>query len=61
MEFILADVYRIMPRPSESREYKVYAEYLEFFASTKNLYIVFTEPGSYEKLGGQPRGRQALC
>ena len=50
MEFILADVYRILPKPSESREYKVYAEYLDFYISTKNIYIVFTEPGSYTKL-----------
>ena len=50
MEFILADVYRILPKPDESKEYKVYAEYLDFYMSTKNIYIVFTEPGSYTKL-----------
>lgn len=50
MEFILADVHRIMPKPDDSKEYKVYAEYLDFYTSTKNVYIVFTEPGSYYKL-----------
>lgn len=50
MEFILADVYRIMPEPNESREYKVYAEYLDFYAATKNFYIVFSEPGEYTRL-----------
>ena len=50
MEFILADVHRILPRPNDSKEYKVYAEYLDFYTSTKNIYIVFTEPGSYTKL-----------
>ncbi len=50
MEFILADVYRIMPEPNETKEYKVYSEYLDFYAATKNFYIVFTEPGEYTKL-----------
>lgn len=50
MEFILADVYRIVPKPDDSKEYKVYAEYLDYYMSTKNIYIVFTEPGSYSKL-----------
>lgn len=50
MEFILADVRRIMPKPSDTKEYKVYSEYLRFYAATKNIYIVFTEVGSYEKL-----------
>lgn len=49
-EFILADVYRIMPEPNDSREYKVYAEYLDFYAATKNFYIVFSEPGEYTRL-----------
>ncbi|MBQ7186666.1 MAG: hypothetical protein IJR91_03430 [Ruminococcus sp.] len=50
VEFILADVHRILPKPDDSKEYKVYAEYLDFYTSTKNIYIVFTEPGSYTKL-----------
>ena len=49
-EFILADVYRIMPVPDDSREYKAYAEYLDFYAATKNFYIVFSEPGEYTRL-----------
>ena len=50
MEFILADVYRLEPKPDDSKEYKVYTEYLDFYASTRNVYIVFSEPGSYSKL-----------
>ena len=50
MEFILADVYRIVPKPDESMEYRVYAEYLDFYAATKNFYIVFSEPGEYTRL-----------
>ncbi|MBQ8965545.1 BMP family ABC transporter substrate-binding protein [Ruminococcus sp.] len=50
MEFILADVYRIMPKPDDTREYKVYAEYMDFYAATKNFYIVFSEPGEYARL-----------
>ena len=34
----------------ETKEYKVYSEYLDFYAATKNFYIVFTEPGEYTKL-----------
>lgn len=50
MEFILADVRRIMPKPNDSKEYKVYCEYLDFYSVTKNVYIVFSEPGEYTKL-----------
>ena len=63
MEFILADVYRIVPKPDDSKEYKVYAEYLDFYMSTKNIYIVFTEPGSYSKLAyllGEELGASGL-
>ncbi|MBR6873766.1 MAG: hypothetical protein IKN17_09710 [Ruminococcus sp.] len=39
-----------MPDKSDSKEYKVYSEYLDFYDCTGNFYIVFTEPGSYTKL-----------
>ena len=64
MEFILADVYRIMPKPDESMEYKVYSEYLDFYAATKNYYIVFSEPGEYTRLAdllGQDPHRGFEC
>ncbi|WP_028510128.1 hypothetical protein [Ruminococcus sp. NK3A76] len=50
MEFILADVRRILPEKSNTKEYKLYAEYLDFYDSTKNPYIVFKEVGAYKRL-----------
>jgi basic membrane lipoprotein Med (substrate-binding protein (PBP1-ABC) superfamily) len=50
VDFILADVTRIIPEKSDSREVKAYFEYLDFFKVTKNIYITFSEPGEYEKL-----------
>ncbi|MBR6336844.1 MAG: BMP family ABC transporter substrate-binding protein [Ruminococcus sp.] len=50
MEFILADVRRIIPKPDDSKEYKLYAEYMEFYDSTKNPYIVFGSAGAYKRL-----------
>ena len=49
-EFILADVIRILPARDDSKESRLYYEYLDFFKSTKNHYIVFSEPGEYERL-----------
>ncbi len=49
-DFILADVTRILPAKTETRENKVYFEYLDFYNVTKNFYIVFNEPGEYAKL-----------
>ncbi len=49
-EFILADVIRIIPRKSDSKEVKAYYEYLDFYRLTKNLHIIISEPGGYEKL-----------
>jgi hypothetical protein len=45
MEFILADVRRLLPKPNDSKEYKVYSEYLDFYTSTKNVYIIFATSG----------------
>ena len=49
-EFILADVIRILPKRDDSKESLLYYEYLEFYKSTKNVYIVFSELGEYQKL-----------
>lgn len=50
MEFILADVRRILPEKGDTKEHKVYSEYLDFYDCTKNPYIIFTEPGDYQRL-----------
>ncbi len=49
-EFILADVIRILPKRDDSKESRLYYEYLDFYKSTKNHYIVFSELGEYQKL-----------
>ena len=49
-EYILADVIRILPEKSDSKDVKAYYEYLDFYRLTKNINIVLTEPGGYEKL-----------
>lgn len=48
--FILADVIRILPAKNDTKEVKVYYEYLDFLNVTHNYYIIMTEPGSYIKL-----------
>ncbi len=50
VDFILADVIRIIPEKNDTREVKAYYEYLDFYKVTGNMYIVLTEPGEYEKL-----------
>ncbi len=49
-EFILADVIRILPVKNDTKEVKVYYEYLDFYNVTKNNYIILSEPGDYERL-----------
>ncbi len=49
-EFILANVTRILPAKNDTKEVKVYYEYLDFYAVTKNYYIILTEPGGYALL-----------
>lgn len=49
-EYILADVTRIIPPKSDSKEVKVYYEYMDFYRCTKIFLIVFSEPGAYKKL-----------
>lgn len=51
-DFILADVTRILPQKDNSKEVKVYYEYLDFYKVTGNFLLVFTEPGSYRRLAG---------
>ena len=50
--FILADVIRILPVKNDTKEVKVYYEYLDFLRVTKNYYIILSEPGAYAKLAG---------
>ena len=60
-EFILADVTRIVPKRTDDKDVVVYYEYLEFYKSTKNIHIIFTQPHSYEKLAdilGQKLGER---
>ena len=49
-ESILADVTRILPVESDTREYRAYQEYLRFYQATKLHMILLTEQGEYEKL-----------
>ncbi len=50
IDFILADVVRILPCRNGSDEVEAYYEYLDFYNVTKNYYITFNKPGSYKKL-----------
>ena len=50
MEFILADVRRIIPARTDTKEYFAYAEYMDFYDVTKNPYIVFSHVGDYRRL-----------
>ena len=59
-EYILADVTRILPKKSSDKDVVAYYEYLDFYKSTKNIHIVFTNPGSYARLAnllGQELGK----
>ena len=50
MEFILADVRRIIPAKTNTKEYLAYSEYMDFYDVTKNPYIVFSNTGDYRRL-----------
>lgn len=50
IDFILADVVRMIPRNDGSDEVTAYYEYLDFFNVTQNYYIAFNKPGNYQKL-----------
>ncbi len=47
---IEADVTRVLPEPEDSERYRVYQEFLSFYADTKINFITFTREGSYERL-----------
>ena len=50
VDYILADVRRIIPTPKDTSEYKVYSEYMDFYDCTKNPYIIFSMTGDYQRL-----------
>ena len=50
MGFIHSEVIRILPPKGDTKELKVYYEYLDFFKVTRAFYITFSEPGGYAKL-----------
>lgn len=45
-----ASVTRILPKPSEETEYKIYAEFLEFYRVTGIYEILMSQEGSYKRL-----------
>ena len=47
---VSAYVTRISPQKNNSKEAKVYYEYLDFYKLTQVNYLYFTQPGSYKKL-----------
>ncbi len=55
---IQGTVTRIVPKPSEDKENKIYHEYLDFYQEAPINYLWFTKLGSYDKLreavGKQP-------
>lgn len=50
VDYILADVTRIIPERNDTKEVKAYYEFLDYYKVTGDIYLVFTEPGEYEKL-----------
>ncbi len=46
---IHADVIRMMPRKADTREYRVYREFLEYFNVCRMYDVIFSEEGSYRK------------
>ena len=50
VDYILADVTRIIPERNDTKEVTAYYEFLDFYRVAKNIYIVFNEPGDYKKL-----------
>lgn len=50
MPTIAANVTRVLPMPADTKEMRVYREFLRFFAVCPVYGIVFSEEGSYERL-----------
>ncbi len=46
---IHANVIRMMPRKADTREYRVYREFLEYFNVCRMYDVIFSEEGSYRK------------
>ncbi len=49
---IPADITRIIPPDLHTKENRVYDEFLRFFRCTRSYDVMFSEPGSYERLAG---------
>ena len=47
---VLGDVIRILPRPSDDKSYRIYREFLAFYAVAPLYMISVSEEGRYEKL-----------
>ncbi|MDI9591292.1 MAG: BMP family ABC transporter substrate-binding protein [Acidobacteriota bacterium] len=47
---ILADVTRVTPSPTDTTEYRLYREFLEFYAAVPLYGLTFTKEGSYRRL-----------
>lgn len=47
---IPATVTRIIPKPDESDESKIYYEFLDFYQKTEINYLNFSQPGNYAKI-----------
>lgn len=50
MPSILANVTRILPKKENTAEYRNYSEFLRFYGKTGMYDILFSRPGSYERL-----------
>ena len=46
---IHADIIRLMPRKTDTKEYRVYREFLEYYNAAGIYDVMFTEEGSYRK------------
>lgn len=46
---IHANVIRVMPKKADTKEYRVYREFLEYFNVCRMYDVIFTEEGSYRK------------
>ena len=58
--YMEADVTRILPEPEDSERYRVYQEYLSFYADTKISSLYFSREGGFARLialAGQKRGK----
>ena len=57
--YLEADVTRILPEPEDSERYRVYKEYLSFYADTKLSALYFSHAAGFSRLSalaGQKRG-----